>query len=99
MVWIKPTRWPRQPLALKCQLSTNPRPLLGFAHNGAAHLGQGPIVGMPDTCRGKAIVRLKVQVEHWRMGILAAGMREMNADVCLEWTFVRREAGVTVDTK
>ena len=51
---------------------------------------------MPNARRREAVVRLQVEVEHGRMGVLAAGVGEMDADMRLEGALVRREAGVTI---
>jgi hypothetical protein len=44
---------------------------------------------MLDACGGETIIRLKVQIEDRCVSVLAAGMREVDADVCLEWPLVR----------
>src|SRR5215470_4313914 len=51
---------------------------------------------MPDTRRREAVFRLQVEVEHGRMGVLAAGVGEVYAHVRLEWPLVRGEPGVAV---
>jgi len=43
---------------------------------------------VPDSCGSEAIFGFEVQVKHWRMGILAAGVMKMNADMRLEGTLV-----------
>jgi hypothetical protein len=40
---------------------------------------------MPNACRGKASARLKVQIKNRCVSILAAGVREVDTNVCLEW--------------
>ena len=50
----------------------------------------------PDARRRKAGVRLQVEVEHGRMGVLAAGVGKMDADMGLEGSLVGREPGVAV---
>src|SRR5215813_5736466 len=54
---------------------------------------------MPYPCGGKASSRLQMQVEHGSMRILALGMGEVNAYVCLERLLVVRKARVAVDAK
>src|ERR1035437_4399333 len=51
---------------------------------------------MPNARRREAVIRLQVQIEHGRMGILAAGVGEMYADMGLERALVVREPGVAV---
>src|SRR5271157_1059240 len=99
VIGIESTRRPRQSVALKTQLFPNFGPLFRVAGNGRTHSGQNPVVRMPDACRGETIVGFKVQIENWRMSILAAGMRKVDADVRLEWPLVIGEAGVSIDTK
>ena len=88
VIGFEPTRRPRQSVALKSQLFPNFGPLFRVARNGRTHSGQNPVVRMPDTCSGETIVGFKVQIENWRMCILAAGMRKVNADMGLEGTLV-----------
>ena len=51
---------------------------------------------MPNARRREAVVRLQAQVEDGRMGVLAAGVGEMYADMRLEGALVRGEPGVAV---
>ena len=40
-----------------------------------------------------------MQIEHGRMRILAAAVREADSDVCLERALVRGEAGIPVNSE
>jgi hypothetical protein len=54
---------------------------------------------MPKSCRRKATVGLKVQVKHGSMGILAAGVKEMNSHMGLEGEFVSGKSNIAINAK
>ena len=54
---------------------------------------------MPDSCCREAVFGFEVQVKHGRMGILAAGMMKMNADMGLEGALVCGEPNVAINAK
>ena len=83
-------------IRLSSPSSTFFAPSLGLGGNRHADFRQGAAVGMPDARRREAVVRLQVQVEHGRMGVLAAGVREADADMGLERALVRGEPRVAV---
>ena len=51
---------------------------------------------MPNARRSKGILRLQVEIEHGRMGVLATGVGEMDANMRLKGALVVREPGVAI---
>src|SRR5579862_5619569 len=51
---------------------------------------------MPNARCRKGFIRLQVQIENRRMGVLATGVGEMYADMSFEGRFIRREPGVAI---
>ncbi len=96
VVWVEPPGRPHEDVAFKLQLPPDLHPPSGLGDNRHPDSCQGAVVRMPDARRREAVARLQVEIEHGGMGVLAAGMGEMDADMRLEGALVRRESGITV---
>ena len=99
MVAIESARRSRQTVTFQLQFLADRCPPLRLPHNGRSNSGQGGIIWIPDSCSGEAIFGFEVQLKHGRVGILAASVMKMDADMRLEGTLVGGEPNVAINAK